>query len=61
MTTREIPVVRTAVRSWIGAVEAASLDWLAHRDLERASLVGGFEGSGMQLIEIAIDRYAPEN
>lgn len=33
------PRVRTLARAWIGAVEAASLDWLEHRDLERDALV----------------------
>ncbi|MEL7371703.1 MAG: helix-turn-helix domain-containing protein [Myxococcota bacterium] len=30
---------RLAARSWIGAVEAACLDWLTQRDLERADLL----------------------
>lgn len=33
------PVFRVAGRSWLGAVEAASLDWLRHRDVSRAQLV----------------------
>ncbi len=33
------PIYRLAARSWLGAVEAASLDWLRHRDLEREQLV----------------------
>ena len=33
------PLLRTAVNGWIGMVEAASLDWLAHGDLERAPLI----------------------
>ncbi|MCB9663731.1 MAG: TetR/AcrR family transcriptional regulator [Alphaproteobacteria bacterium] len=33
------PVFRTAVRAWIGAVEAASLDWITHRDLPRDTLL----------------------
>lgn len=33
------PGVRMALRAWVGAVEAASLDWLEHRDLTRAELV----------------------
>lgn len=32
------PVVRIALRAWIGFVEAASLDWLEKRDVERAML-----------------------
>ncbi|MGZ3452133.1 MAG: TetR/AcrR family transcriptional regulator [Polyangiales bacterium] len=32
------PVVRIALRAWIGFVEAASLDWLEKRDVERPVL-----------------------
>jgi AcrR family transcriptional regulator len=32
------PLVRTALWGWIGFVESASLDWIAHRDLEREPL-----------------------
>ena len=32
------PAFRVAARSWIGAVEAAALDWLEHRDLEASAL-----------------------
>lgn len=32
------PHLRTALRGWIGFVEAASLDWLARRDLPRDEL-----------------------
>jgi hypothetical protein len=30
---------RTATRSWLGAVEAAAQDWLAHKDTERDAVV----------------------
>ncbi|MEM7678153.1 MAG: hypothetical protein AAF449_19350, partial [Myxococcota bacterium] len=33
------PAFRLAARSWIGAVEAACLDWLSQRDIERAELL----------------------
>ncbi len=33
------PLVRAAVRGWIGFVEATTLDWLAHQQIERAKLV----------------------
>lgn len=33
------PAHRIAARAWIGAVEAASVDWLAHRDLDRDAVV----------------------
>ena len=36
--TTPTPVLRTALRGWIGFVEAASLDWLARRDLPRDEL-----------------------
>lgn len=32
------PAFRVAARSWIGAVEAAALDWLEHRDVEAGAL-----------------------
>lgn len=32
------PLLRTALRGWIGLVEAASLDWLERRDLPREQL-----------------------
>ncbi|ETK35661.1 TetR family transcriptional regulator [Microbispora sp. ATCC PTA-5024] len=32
------PVLRTTLRSWIASVETAGLDWLEHRDMERAEL-----------------------
>jgi len=35
---RARPVVRLALRGWLGFVEAASLDWLEHRDVEREVL-----------------------
>jgi AcrR family transcriptional regulator len=34
------PALRLAIRAWVGLVEAASLDWLAHRDVSREALVG---------------------
>lgn len=32
------PLLRSALRGWVGMVEGASLDWVAHRDLPRATL-----------------------
>jgi AcrR family transcriptional regulator len=32
------PAVRIAVRGWVGFAEAASLDWLQHREVSRARL-----------------------
>jgi AcrR family transcriptional regulator len=34
-----VPALRVAARAWLGAVEAASIDWLKHRDVEEADLV----------------------
>jgi len=36
--TQPTPLLRTALRGWIGFVEAASLDWLERRDLPREAL-----------------------
>ncbi len=33
------PAMRITVRGWVGFVEAASLDWLEHRDVARQELV----------------------
>jgi AcrR family transcriptional regulator len=35
---RPRPALRTAVRGWLGYIDAAILDWLAHRDLDREQL-----------------------
>ncbi|MFK7931816.1 MAG: TetR/AcrR family transcriptional regulator [Myxococcota bacterium] len=52
-------VLRLVAASWIGAVEAASLDWLAHRDVDRDVMVevllGALMGSLVQA-GIGIDR-----
>lgn len=45
---------RVAARAWIGAVEAASLDWLAHRDLPREELVSILLGGLQGLVEAAM-------
>jgi AcrR family transcriptional regulator len=34
------PVLRTAVRGWLGFMDGACLDWVAHRDLDRETLHG---------------------
>ena len=36
--TRPRPVLRAALRAWIAMVEGASLDWIAHPELDRAHL-----------------------
>lgn len=37
-TDRPPPAIRTALRGWIGMVEAVSLDWLEHKDLALTAL-----------------------
>jgi AcrR family transcriptional regulator len=34
------PGLRTAVRGWLGFMDGACLDWVAHRDLDRQALHG---------------------
>jgi AcrR family transcriptional regulator len=34
------PVLRTAVRGWLGFIDGACLDWVAHRDVDRQTLHG---------------------
>ena len=34
------PILRTAVRGWLGFMDGACLDWIAHRDLDRQALHG---------------------
>jgi AcrR family transcriptional regulator len=34
------PAARTAVRGWLGFMDSACLDWIAHRDIERPQLLG---------------------
>lgn len=36
---RASPTLRLALRGWMGYVEAASLDWLEHRDVDRDAFV----------------------
>jgi AcrR family transcriptional regulator len=63
---RPPPGVRNAARAWIGAVEAASLDWLDHGDPGREemidALVAGLVGCvGTALVaapEVPLDRAA---
>ena len=34
------PLLRTAVRGWLGFMDGACLDWIEHRDLDRETLHG---------------------
>jgi AcrR family transcriptional regulator len=38
------PLLRTALRGWIGFVEATALDWFAHREVSRDELVALLAG-----------------
>jgi AcrR family transcriptional regulator len=50
---RPRPVLRTALRAWIALVEGASLDWIAHPELERDSLRELLVASYVALLEKA--------
>ena len=41
------PVLRTAVRGWIGFMDGACLDWVEHRDVDRETLHGLLLGTLM--------------
>jgi AcrR family transcriptional regulator len=36
--SRPRPILRSALRAWIAMVEGASLDWIAHREVQRDAL-----------------------
>jgi AcrR family transcriptional regulator len=50
--------VRIAVRGWVGFAEAASLEWLEHRDLEREELRDLLIRALTGAVESAAERYA---
>ena len=33
------PVFRTLARTWVGSVEAATMDWLEHQDIDRDTMI----------------------
>jgi AcrR family transcriptional regulator len=41
------PVLRTAVRGWLGFMDGACLDWVEHRDVDRETLHGLLLGTLM--------------
>lgn len=47
------PALRVTLRSWIASVETAGLDWLEHRDMERAELERLLVGQMVALLEAA--------
>jgi AcrR family transcriptional regulator len=53
---RARPVLRTALRAWIAMVEGASLDWIAHRELDpselRELLLAGYFGVLHKAVEL---------
>jgi AcrR family transcriptional regulator len=53
------PLLRHAVRGWVGAVEGASLDWVAHRDVPRAR-VSAFLGHALGGVLRAAAAAEPE-
>jgi AcrR family transcriptional regulator len=48
------PLLRHAVRGWVGAVEGASLDWVAHRDVPRARVCAFLGRALTGVLEAAI-------
>jgi hypothetical protein len=50
--TEPCPPLRVSVRSWIGGVEAAALDWLARRDVDPEVLVDVLTSA--LIVEIAV-------
>lgn len=50
-----VPSLRVLARAWIGAVEAASLDWLEHRDMTREQLVEMLVGMLMSTLQTIFD------
>lgn len=57
------PVLRTALRAWVSMVEGASLDWIAHPELDRDSLRELLVASYVALLEKAfkLDPKASKN
>jgi len=60
------PALRMAIRSWIGFIDAACLDWVRHRDVERSAvraLLASSLHSALQTaaqVDPSIDRAAQE-
>jgi AcrR family transcriptional regulator len=46
-----VPVVRTALRGWVGFVEESTLEWLRHGGVEQDTLVGVQEQTLIRLME----------
>jgi AcrR family transcriptional regulator len=50
------PVLRITLRCWLACVETAGLDWLANRDLPRATLEGMLIAQLIALLQVAVTR-----
>ncbi len=50
LTDEPTPLQRTAVRGWVGCVEAASLDWLEHQDIPVDELCEVLAASLLQIL-----------
>jgi AcrR family transcriptional regulator len=48
------PLLRSAVRGWVGMVEGASLDWVAHRDMPREALATFLQGALARTVSAAL-------
>jgi len=54
------PALRIAVRGWVGFAEAASLEWLERRDLDRDELRDLLIRALTGAVETAAERYAAD-
>ena len=48
------PLLRAAVRGWVGMVEAASLEWVAEREVPRAALAAFLQGALVSAVRDAL-------
>ena len=49
------PLLRSALRGWVGMVEGASIDWVAHRDVPRDTLRELLERSLASTVRAALE------
>jgi AcrR family transcriptional regulator len=57
-TEKPTPALRTVLRGFIGTVEAASLDWLEHRDLSSEALRDLLIGVLLAVLQVAVGKAA---
>lgn len=55
------PLVRTALRGWIGFVEAASIDWVAHRSVALAQIVELSQAMLIATMQLALATQSKKN